>query len=745
MTRFCFGIVLASLLFSEPLLAQDALGAGGNGQILLPDMPASAPSAKLADPPATLPAPSTGPLPEIGSLARNTVTGTAQARTWNIGLRAPAAVPGDRIAMGPSFAEPGVLRLTGEAAEIMLALPLPAEASPPASFRLVLRSSVNNLPERSSVTVSVNGQEAGTWPLSSIGDWGRIDVPGTALRSGDNAIGLSLRQQHRIFCGPEASFDVWTEIDLPGSGVTVPAEMVPLDAANFRARLTSTVQRGQSIDVRMPEGVATESLAAVMTAIGRVMPEGGTTQVRSPYHPVDGAARRVGVSIREGTGAPAGATFLRSPQGALVMEVTDGPGLADVLAATLPPLPDEEERSNLEPGTTTSFKALGASQIVRNTRYASAEVPFTLPADWMNLSSQRGMLTLDYGYGEDLPQGSILLVKVNGETTVLLPLDVNGGKLQPPLPVRFPAHLLHGGKNAITFEMIVPGEPPTLPCPARETDMLVVLNSSTLNVPPSPPMTFGSFSDTLRAIGPADVTTVGSDASFLTTFIAQLALTPVAEGQGRLALARLPQDSGAMGPGLPLTREQIAQLFQTQTDVLPHEDDAPRFFRLDRGDDSESPARTSEPERPSQIAAWTARLHGLASPEGERLSDWILNRPGTAVLMAPQEEGGTWTLVADNSIAPEVLAQSFDTFRRTEAAQGARVALRGTDGTWQVWPPNPRPHVTGPISFREIFVVIGNFASWAPGYYALILLTLALLSTIPAFIYVIITRKGRTV
>ncbi|AMY70304.1 cellulose synthase [Frigidibacter mobilis] len=84
---------------------------------------------------------------------------------------------------------------------------------------------------------------------------------------------------------------------------------------------------------------------------------------------------------------------------------------------------------------------------------------FRLPDDWLILASQEARFTLLYGFADDLPAGSLMLVKVNGQTVRLLPLDRNGGSVQPPLEIGFAANLLHPGANRVSFEAILPGIP----------------------------------------------------------------------------------------------------------------------------------------------------------------------------------------------------------------------------------------------------------------------------------------------
>ena len=196
MIRHSATALLTAWIALGPAAAQQP-PAAGEEMIRLPNPPAAtAPASASVTYTQIQPATATGPLPEIGALTRDAVTSVAQTQNWNIGLRAEERLPRGRIMMGSSFPDPGILRLTGEEGDVALALSLPQIDVLPSSFRLVLRSSVNDLPERSSVAVSVNGQGAGTWPLSDIGDWGQIDVPGTALMAGVNQISLRLVQQH---------------------------------------------------------------------------------------------------------------------------------------------------------------------------------------------------------------------------------------------------------------------------------------------------------------------------------------------------------------------------------------------------------------------------------------------------------------------------------------------------------------------------------------------------------------------
>ncbi|WP_126975479.1 cellulose biosynthesis cyclic di-GMP-binding regulatory protein BcsB [Frigidibacter oleivorans] len=767
-------LMLAPLLAAGPAAAQE--GEAGSPTILLPDLPAadpaspgtaatpaadaadadSADAAPTATPPAVTP-PATGPLPGIGAVRRDAAAPVPAAGSgdWRLGFGLPPGLPEGRVTMGASLPQDAILRLTGETVQQDMTLVLPDGAAIPGTLDLVLRSGINLLPQQSRLVVRVNDTEAGTFPLDQQDGWGQIAIPGDALVPGVNRILLDLTQHHRIFCGPEASFGVWTEIDMMRSGVSLAAGDVPLAADSFRVLATNAVSRGLPVEVRMQPGVDPATLGTVMQAVRAILPQMPEVRVLSPYDPVQGAGRRVGISIEQGT--TASIRFLRNAQGALILRVTEGDGLDRLLAQGLGPEVAKPVLPLLEPGREVSFADLGQPLIVRNTRYADAEVPFRLPDDWMLLASQRATLNLRYGYGAGLPDGSILLVKVNGETISLLPLDLQGGAVLPPLRVRFPANLLQGGENRVSFEMVVPGDPPTLECPARETDMLAILGDSTLSVPPSPPMNLGDSQDDLLSIGGGQVGPMSDSGTLALPFQAQLAAeTPPPPEPQTLVVGQVPQDLSRLPDRAALSRQQILQVLEGVIEVLPapaastpsQPATQPTGFTLQQAAPSGADTAAAEAE-PAPGPRWSPRavvepIWNTVVPDAEPLADWIAGRSARAVLLAPAEgQPGQWSLVLRSGEDASAAALAFDRFRHDRAANGAEVALWLEDGSWTSWPPRPAPQLQGPVTRANLLAVVGNFASWGPAYYTAVLVGLALLSVLPAIAFVRLTRgKG---
>lgn len=756
----------AQLPGGAPMTGANAGPAGHVGTMTAPNaLPRTTPAAPSSAPVAAMPAASG--IDHSGAtsvaVAAPAPTEPAASTGWVIDLRPPAQTPSGTVTMGASLPQPGILRLTGESAQGDVVMALPQSGPVPAQFNLILRSSVNDLPERSSIAVTVNGKPAGSWPLDKIGDWGTISVPGKALHGGDNVIGLNLLQHHRIFCGPDASFGVWTEFDLTRSGAVVPLDSVTPDASAFRVAVQNIAERGQALDLRMQDGADAQTMATVLEAIRKVVPAAPEVRVLSPYDPLDSSGRRVGVVIMPPGTAPGAAPtvrFLRNAQEAVVMVVSPGNGLDKLLADQLGPQVPPVTLPQMHAGQWTSFNDLGLPLIVRNTRYAEANVDFTLPSNWMILSSQRAAMRLDYGFAEHLPKGSLLVVKVNGNTIRLLPLDRDGGAVRPELHLRFPANYLVGGPNRITFEMIVPGDPPTLECPAQDTDMLAVLGSTSIFVPPSPPMDFGTMGDALRAIGPLDVASATKNDPRLWAFQAQLdPAVAFTGGKPHLRIATVPRDISAIDDALILRRAPLVNLLQGEgnaslqprvTSAAPAP--APAFNLRSAADASAPPVDSAEgaatPETSATVmsnlldGSLLRQVRNRILPDGEQLSDWLRGRNARAVLVAPQEGGaGTWWLVMRSDVTAEDVARAFEGFRQSRQAEGTRVALWQGGESWESWPPHPQPRLAGPVTVKNVFGVVGNYASWAPLYFVILVIALTVLSAIPAGIYVRMTRR----
>lgn len=782
MPRFLCGVVLATATLMSTLAMAQVGGGQGIPEIRLVPGPSGSsvpgtevspivvPEIKLPVPTASAPAGAASPVPATPLAAPVTRDSApvqpAAAANWVLPLvPANPDVP-TAIQVGASFSQPGVLRLTGEVASTDLMLVLPEAAVPPPTLVLSMRSSVNIQTDRAALTLVVNGGEPVDVPLRNIGPFGTLQVPVAGLRPGTNQIAVSVRQPHRIFCGPDATFQVWTEINLADSGAILASGALSADAQGFAAALRVQVASGKPVQILSTADVDPALLRRASLAVADAL--GGTSpqiEATSFYQMDRGRYARVALIPSD----KAGVSFRRDALGALVMQVEYAAGEAPDLSGVLPaaPIPTLATGPTLVPGGPVPLSSLGAPDFVGNTHYFHRDVNFRLPDDWLLLANQRAHFFLHYGFANDLSKGSLLLVKVNGVTVRLLPLDRNGGKVLPPLDIGFAANLLRPGPDTLTLEMMVPGDPASSPCGPRKTDMLAVLGDSSLVIPQSPGMRLPGFDRALAALGPDSVTvpTEAADFAQLSRAILPLAVTlkPVDPGMPPAVLNVVDIDNvdivplQRVGLNAKMLQDAVFPHIVTEAPAL-HPASAPgqSAFRLsDSAQSAAGPALAA----PGFVASWWASVlsqfttHGWLARQWQALSDaaylnsdgplpkWLEGKAGQALLLRPDQGAPEtlWLVVGPEVRMPD-LARSFDRFRRSGLAHG-EAALLQRDGSWLVWSSGAAPVLLESLHAGNIRAVLGNYASWSPLLFTVVLLVLALVSVLPALLYILLTRR----
>lgn len=731
--------LLSVLVLSGPVQAQD---------IVLPEPTSgAAPEAAAGSSPPEAAAIEVAPAIRDGAVQKAEQSAATPAPAHVSGLAPVSALP-DQIRMGASLPQPGILRLTGEVAAITLALELPADAAPAQGLRLDLRSAINILPDTAAMQVTVNDAAPVDLPLRNFGDFRAVDLPAAALKPGVNRIGITLRQPHRVFCGPDASFAVWTELNLARSGAVLTGRAAA-SAQDFARALQQQVRAGLPLTVLAPEGTDPGVLRQLTDALGSAMQGRAFIQIRTPYD----MAPRPGASVLLVPAEAPQLDYRLDGSGAPVMAVAyrDAtlPDMAEVLQALASTTP-QADAELLAPGQPATLAQLGQGDIVGNTRYFRQDIPFRLPDDWLLLANQKARLDLHYGHAANLPQGSILLVKVNDETVRLLPLDRDGGKLLAPLPVGFAARLLHAGVNRLSFEMMVPGNPPDIACPPRQTDMLVIARDSSLTVPRSPAMRLPGLAATLTGLSAPSVRAdpQAADPARMQLAAAQLAASLRPAAQPDPAASLVVMDFSTLPNALADVSLRALQeaLFPAPPPAATPAQPVPTF-RLSAAEPA-APEPPAQPARSWSPLAWLTRLGDrigksafLAS--GENLSDWLAGRRGDALLIVldpdqPQALG----LILGPDAQIRGIGRALDALRSSGQGHGG-AALLSNDGSSQLWSPVALPRLQEPVTAANLFPILGNYASWSPFLFACALLGLGLLSVLPALAIVIVYRKRR--
>ncbi|MBT9385022.1 cellulose biosynthesis cyclic di-GMP-binding regulatory protein BcsB [Pseudooceanicola sp. CBS1P-1] len=740
----CAGIALAAA--PQPLLAQQSEDSVPTVDLrpLMQKLEPRATASSDAAPAAATPA-QAGSAGEMPSYVRG--SGTDMALPTGAGVESVAPVQDVLLPMqvvnGPAIGANRIVRLSGERASRTFHVNVPnAEAAN--DLRLSYRISINVLPERSQIRVRVNGTEVDPIQPHAFTGFEPITLPKNLLVTGDNVIEVTVQESHRIFCGPDASFEIWTEFDLNNSGVTVTPGSLPLDSEGFAAALQAQLSLRQSIPVRLPKGSPPgilKELAQRLSALRNGTPV--TLETLSPYDMSLAAAPIARISVVPGA---AGAEIRRGADGAAVLVLSETPsgdgldlrGLDEFLPAPGP----VGDVAHLAPGTAETLRALKFTDLSTYNHYSEQQVAFRLPSDWLELSSQEGLLRLSYQFADGLPYNALMLVKVNGTTVRLLPLGQGGaGQMLPLLDVGFPARLMHPGVNQVTFEAMVPGDPADLPCPTYDTPLLTINPDSTLLVPKMPEMTTLDLRAPLAAVRPDQVSADGAAGSHAerTLHALETALRPI-DGVTQIGSAALhvidasSLDQLKLG-ALGLTRREFEEIFYASRPAAltqPIQDPSTRSWFM--------------PAVRQTAAALAQNLRDLAKPGEGPLNLWLSSRKADAALVIPDQNmpDDMW-LVLGPQVDPAFAAQAVAQARISAEGPHGRVALlNASDGTWSSWTDTSRPPVLHePLTPRNFRAVAGNYASWSPFFFVAVLLGLTVISVIVALVFVISTRGAR--
>jgi cellulose synthase operon protein B len=656
----------------------------------------------------------------------------------------------------------GITRITGERA--VLEFDLYAQPnSRDAQLQLVTLSGINNLPERSGLRVWVNGQEIGTRNLTHIAAFGadRMAIAPGLLQAGRNHVQIEFRQHHRIFCGPEASFDLWTDIDLAQSGLILAPPDVPdqPDAEDFLIALAAQAAGLGAIEIRGLEGLGAEDDIWRGFLVARLNQVLGGAPLAFAFHDFWTIAPEVPAAARI-TLLPAAqsrARFVRGGDGALVMvlEIAQGTRPEDMFAALAPLQPQAQgQRAPLiAPQQLVAFSDFGAETERFAQRYAQRDHTFRLPEDWLILTAAKARIYLDYAYAPDLPEGSVLLVKVNDTSVRMLPLRGAGGQPISRFPIDFEARALQSGLNVLSFEMFVPGDPPALPCAAQERPFLQIGGSSALHVPYSPPMKIADMGHAFAALAPG---------SLQRNDMSSRAFAPIDEAMLAAALARSHsaprpaalhliaiEDMGSIPTGRYRANRVLLEnaLLAPQAAPALLAEAAPAEL-----DPFRAPVTEARGLSVALGAGWATlsdhalRLMGRVFPaSGDDLNLWLAQQRGQAVLfqLDPERPDDIWMLRGPDSDMGSI-AHAIARARALGAGPRGQVSILGHDGAWSNWfAPDRTPQLLEPWARHNFRAALGNIVSARPIFYTILMLGIAALSALIALRLVISTREHK--
>jgi cellulose synthase operon protein B len=739
--------VLRALVLAAALLAPAGADAqSGSGAAIQIPLPGAAPAQALGV--------ASGVDVLAARLAREAQRSHALA---NEAAPAPTLLSPLRPVRARAVARGSALRFDGERRSLDFALYLP-EPQRLRALRVATLSSINVLPERSTYRVFLNDALLGEARLEHFTGPGvaEFPVPAGLARAGDNAVRIELVQQHRIFCGPEASFALWSDVDLALSGGVLDSSALYEGPEAFMLGLASTGAIGAGLEIRGAEilgeqrdawiGHVTQRIAAALG--GDPMPF-RFTRTWSTAAPVQARAR-----ITFLPAAQPGVRFAQGGDGAQVMIVSVPPGTGPLplpeFEALFPVVPRQAQVPTIETQRPVRLAEMGFSSIELRDRYSWTDVRFRLPDDYVILTNQKSQMTLTYIYADGLPYGSVLQIYINGVNIRVLPLRGEAGRVITDFPVRFEARHLRGGVNVIGFEVMVPGDPADLPCPPREAPVVAISDSSTIVAPYSPSMYLPDMHFAFTALTPGSVRVgdlAGRAYSALETLTLRAAFVTGQRPDAQRIDARLNllafEDLGAMPLGRYAFSRQAIEAVFTPLALPSATPEALAVVGLFRTEGARSPSVLA--------AGWDWLIHSLEAAaawmhphSGAMLDLWLSAQRGQAVLfqLDPLRPDEIWLLRAPGTDA-NALAAAMTAARATGDGPRGQVAVLGHDGRWSNWvAPDREPLLLEPLTLSNMRHALGNFVSAMPVRYVTGLFFLALISAIFALRFVISTRES---
>lgn len=630
-------------------------------------------------------------------------------------------------------------------------------------LRIATMSTVNVLPERSAVHVAVNGTAVGTFRLEHFDRVTPVDLqlPPGLLREGRNEVTLDVQQHHRIFCGPEASWALWTDFDLAQSGLVVdPADMVP-GAEGFMMGLAAQAGLAEGLEVRGSEGLGAQRLAWVGMLAGRLGNAiGGEplalrfTSYWSLAAPSPARARVTFIP-----GADNNITFRIGADGAhvMVIEYAEGapPGTLPGLDAHMAALPISLPPPLIEVAREVSLAEIGFRTERYAQRYVQRELVFRLPDDWLVLTAAKARLRLDYIYAGGLPHGSVLILSVNGTPIRMLPLWGDANRYITRFPIDFEARLLTPGANVLSYEMLIPGDPPDMPCSGTRGAVLEIHQNSTLSVPFSPRMHLPDMGLTFNTLAPDsmqvnDLSHRDFDDMDRIALAAALSRAPAGARPGVLHLIAL-DDLGA----IPLGRfsvdrrllEEVLLVRPTRTPGGPGSADAMAADPFFRAGPEARASRAAMARAWDWVAGHADDFLQWVSPRVEdRLNTWLAQQRGQAVLLQLDlnRPAQIWLLRSPDADITAI-ASAIISARSLGNGPRGQVSVLDHQGRWQNWmAPDRRPVMLERWTLANFRPAMGNVVSARPITFVVTLFFLALISAAVALRLVITTREHET-
>lgn len=372
-------------------------------------------------------------------------------------------------------------------------------------FQIGLRNTVSLLPERSSLSVVINGHALPPIPVQSpnVVSTMPIAVPAGALVAGPNTVEIETTLTHRVDCSVAATYELWAQLDPADTGFLVPEiENAPIHSIDDVAGEAAAADGTTPIRLRMSDVTDTAAITRAGRFIDAVTARAGLARpvVEVGAGPGSGPGFDVLLTTAFATdatkdlrvvGRDDGVAFLRDDANRLTLSVS-GSDAAD-LDAKVAAFAAKEPKARvsnageiaIEGETRISFAEAGLPPQESAGRRFAAKFGLILPSDFYAANGEKARVLVDGSYANNLEPGSALALRVNGTLVSTLDLRPGRGGVLRHEPFELPLRYFHPGPNDVALEgvMTTPGDRQCAPTSASAPVRLSLADSSEIEFP----------------------------------------------------------------------------------------------------------------------------------------------------------------------------------------------------------------------------------------------------------------------
>lgn len=372
-----------------------------------------------------------------------------------------------------------------------------ADMSDTVRVSLTFQNAASVMPENSQITLYINGTKVAASTLQSPATPGTIeaDLPAAALTAGYNALTVIVHQHHRVDCSAEATYELWTRIDTARSFIEYGGNKQRV--AGLRDLAGLALDQNQALPIRLhfpddePFQAAGERSQRYLRMVQEAAVVRGTHKTDVRVADLDNTAlHQPGLDVFAGSiaelqatatlarlydfstvearvaGASTNIMFMtsRDSRRTLMFKANEIASRDDAFAkfANKPivgsPSGEQLAKAELSPAlenTSVSLRELGFIENEFVGRRFNGKFGFELPSDFFPGAYDEISLHLFGMHVDGLKQGQRLLIRINGQSEVSLPLTHRRAGVFEDKIVQLELARFKPGYNEIEMEAFV--------------------------------------------------------------------------------------------------------------------------------------------------------------------------------------------------------------------------------------------------------------------------------------------------